>query len=373
MTVDGPRAPRPDERADLIAHLNRVMREEVDGEATYELDWPHVIDPANLENLRIIKLDGQVVSSTGIYWHDSRIGDVQLRVGGINGVSTDTAYRRRGLASLVLRACIERMAELGCHLSLLSTGVPSWYRQLGWEYAGRRREYHFDRGNWPLLPADAGIRLRSGTAADFDALAAVHDARRLGAVRSPAQMRTVMTRRRARTWVAERGGVPVAYLWGREARGGGAVRLSEYGGPAEAVLPALRALFEQWDDPSIRTSTQTPEERTAGRKPTLHVGLSAPDLPDSVTAALDRLGILYAHAYLDMIRIENPAGLLAAYRSEGIDATDHGDEIEFQRGAERLRLARTQAAKLLLGPERPAAFAAERLPLPFHEWPTDLV
>jgi len=88
---------------------------------------------------------------------------------------------------------------------------------------------------------------------------------------------------------------------------------------------------------------------------------------------LDRLGILYAHAYLDMIRIENPAGLLAAYRSEGIDATDHGDEIEFQRGAERLRLARTQAAKLLLGPERPAAFAAERLPLPFHEWPTDLV
>ena len=113
MSVDGPRTMRLAERQDLIDHVNRVMRQEVGSDPTYGEDWPHVHQPENVQNIQVIREDDQIVASTAIYPHDTRIGDVRLRIGGINGVSTDVAYRRRGYATRVLDACIERMAELG--------------------------------------------------------------------------------------------------------------------------------------------------------------------------------------------------------------------------------------------------------------------
>jgi predicted acetyltransferase len=133
MTEEGPRAPKPDEIADLIAHVNLVMREEVGSAPSYALDWPYVITRENLENIRVVLVDDHIVSSTAIVPHETSIGGVNLRIGGINGVSTHPDYRRRGYASRILEACIDHMRDLGCHLSLLSTGVPSWYRKLGWQ------------------------------------------------------------------------------------------------------------------------------------------------------------------------------------------------------------------------------------------------
>ena len=137
MSEDGPRAPRADEFQELLAQVNGVMREEVGAAPTYGQEWPRIYCRENLENIRVILVDGRIVSSAAIYPHETRFGDARLRVGGITGVATDTAYRRRGYGTRVMQACIERMAELGCQLSLLGSGVPSWYRKLGWEYAGR--------------------------------------------------------------------------------------------------------------------------------------------------------------------------------------------------------------------------------------------
>ena len=156
MSVDGPRVMRLDERQDLIDHVNRVMRQEVDVAPTYGEDWPHVHQPENVENIQVIREDDQIVASTAIFPHDTRIGDVRLRIGGINGVSTDVAYRRRGYATRVLDACIERMAELGSHISLLSTGVPSWYRKQGWEYGGTVRVYRIRPGKSVVSAVGAG-------------------------------------------------------------------------------------------------------------------------------------------------------------------------------------------------------------------------
>ena len=149
--MDEVRQPRPEEFDDLVAHVNRVMREEVGNDPVYALDWPHVISLANLENIRVVRVDDQIVSSAAIFPHVTRVGSVDLTIGGINGVSTDVEHRRQGYASRVLEACIDRMSELERHVSLLSTGVPSWYRRLGWEYGGLVRAYRFDRGNRSFL------------------------------------------------------------------------------------------------------------------------------------------------------------------------------------------------------------------------------
>ena len=358
---------RVDERQDLIDHVNRVMREEVGAAPTYGVDWPHVHQPENVQNIQVIREDDRIVASTAIFPHDTRLGDVRLRIGGINGVSTDTPYRRRGYATQVLRSCIERMAELGCHVSLLSTGVPSWYRKLGWEYGGTVRVYRFDRGNRRFLPSEPVPEIRPATDGDFEALSEISQARAWGAVRPPNHMRAMLQRRNSTLWVTERNGRAGAYVFAR------GTAMAEYGGPADLVIPMIARLLAEWDDPSVKTSTQTPDERRAGQLPTVHATLTAPARPDDVTDALDAVGIMKSADYVGMIRIEDPVGLARAYGRDDLDPVDEGDEIVLTLGGERTRLSRNDTVKLLFGPERPPGAEDAGLPLPFHEWSADRV
>ena len=367
MSVDGPRALRLDERQDLIDHVNRVMRQEVGSDPTYGEDWPHVHQPDNVQNIRVIREDDQIVASTAIYPHDTRLGGVMLRIGGINGVSTDVPYRRRGYATQVLQACIERMAELGCHVSLLSTGVPSWYRKLGWEYGGTVRVYRFDRGNRPFLPSEPSPDIRPATDADFEALSEISERRGWGAVRPPDHMRAMLLRRNSTVWVAGRDGRAGAYVFTR------GTTISEYGGPADLVVPMIARLLATWDNPSVMTSTQTPDERRAGQRPTVHAALTSPARADDVTDMLDAVGIIKSADYVGMIRIEDPVGLVRAYGRDDLDPVDQGDTIVMTLSGQRVRLSRNDAVKLLFGPERPPDVSDPGLPLPLHEWSADRV
>ena len=368
MNEDGPRAPRVDEFEELLAQVNRVMRQEVDAAPTYGQEWPRIYRLENLDNIRVIRVDGRIVSSAAIYPHEVRFGDARLRVGGITGVATDSAYRRRGYATRVMKACTERMAELGCHLSVLGSGVPSWYRKLGWEYAGLERTYRFSRGNRHLLPADSGLKMRPAQDADFEALAAIHAARKLGGLRSPDLLRAMWSPKPgAAVWVALRDGEVGAYLRVRGAS------VTEYGGPANLVLPMLSRLLESWDDPSVPTSTRSIQQRHANVKPTVHASLDAPWRPDDVTQALDALGILWSADYVRMIRIEDPQDLLRAYGRTDLTARADGNSIVVETNDRPLRLSRPDAVKLFFGPERPVRPDVAGLPLVFHVWLTDRV
>ena len=344
------------------------MREEVGAAPTYGAEWPRIYCPENLENLRMIRADGRIVSSAAIYPHEVRFGDARLRVGGITGVATDAAYRRRGYATRLMHACIDRMAELGCHLSLLGSGVPSWYRKLGWEYAGVERSYRFNRGNRRLLPTDSSLEMRPAQDADFETLAAIHAARALGGVRSADLLRSMWSPKPgAAVWVGLRDGQLSAYL---RVRG---TSVTEYGGPADLVLPMLARLLQAWDDPAIPTSTRSIQERHANVKPTVHATLDAPWRPDDVTEALDALGILRSAGYVRMVRIEDPSGLLRAYGREDLNARADGDRIMVGTADRTLRLSRTDAVKLFFGPERPVRPDVPGLPFVFHVWLADRV
>ena len=292
---------------------------------------------------------------------------MELRIGGINGVSTDVPYRRRGYATRVLDACIERMAELGSHVSLLSTGVPSWYRKQGWEYGGTVRVYRFDRGNRSFLPSEPVPEIRPATDSDFEALSEISEARAWGAVRPPDHMRAMLKRRNSTVWVAERHGRAGAYIFAR------GTTMAEYGGPADLVVPMIARLLAQWDDPSVKTSTQSVAERQASQSPTVHATLMAPARADGGD---EGAGFGWNHAstdYIGMIRIEDPVGLVRAYGREDLEPVDEGDTISMTLSGQRVRLSRNDAVKLLFGPERPPGVRDPGLPLEFHEWSADRV
>jgi len=212
------------------------------------------------------------------------------------------------------------------------------------------------------------LEMRTVADGDFEALAAIHAARALGGVRSADLLRSMWSPKPgAAVWVALRDGEVRAYL---RVRG---TSVTEYGGPAELVLPMLARLLESWDDPAVPTSTRSIKDRQVNTKPTVHASLDAPWRPDDVTEALDALGILRSAGYVRMIRIEDPQGLLRAYGRTDLSAWAEGDRIVVQTGNRTLRLSRTDAVKLFFGPERPVQPDVGGLPFVFHVWLTDRV
>ena len=82
---------------------------------------------------RIAIVDGRIVSNVRIVHRRMRIGSSLVPMGGIADVSTLVAYRRRGLATALLKDALNYMREHGYAVSLLFTDIAPFYRRMGWE------------------------------------------------------------------------------------------------------------------------------------------------------------------------------------------------------------------------------------------------
>jgi predicted acetyltransferase len=361
-------------------------------EPTIATDWPHVYAPANLENVMVVSEQGRLVASTGVWANDIRVGDVALRVGGINCVGTLQEYRRHGLGSQVMEAAQSKMAELGCHAGLLVTGISNWYRRLGWDDAGWVRTYRLNRGNIALLPRlPDGLRIRFAEVSTSEAeqeskkeviteVLRLHNSAQLGAVRTAEGFRQLLAaKKNPRIVLAESAeqSTPSAYLLLKDPS------VVEWAGPAEIVAGLVRACFERLDDPAASTS-----QRDSGDGPALlrTLTLTTPGWQHPLVTRLDHARIPHTIDYLGMIYVVDPQAILNAYGLSSICSvsslasmagtsmadTDHveakGQEFVLTYREESAKFSRNQLAKLFFGPERITEFAADIFPLPFWQW-----
>lgn len=74
--------------------------------------------------------DGKSISRLWIADRQMRIGSSVVQLGGIAGVGTDSQYRKRGLASQVLKASLALMQREGYDASFLY-GIPDFYHKFG--------------------------------------------------------------------------------------------------------------------------------------------------------------------------------------------------------------------------------------------------
>ena len=85
--------------------------------------------------------DGGLVSYVGISLRDAKRDDSAVRVGGIGGVKTHPASRRRGLASAGIDRALQFFREqrdVDFALLVCGTHLLDYYRALGWrDFAGR--------------------------------------------------------------------------------------------------------------------------------------------------------------------------------------------------------------------------------------------
>jgi len=171
------------------------------------------------ESTWVALVDGIIASAIQIFPYTARYGAVDLRVGGIGNVATLPAYRHRGLAQLILHQQVTWMAAAGYDLSLLYTGIASFYAQVGWQSLREGERYRLDLERLGHTP-EFGFEIRRGDlVADRAILMDIYDGFSRQVTLSHVRTRAYWEdsarwgRRVAPSvWIAERSHQPVGYL-----------------------------------------------------------------------------------------------------------------------------------------------------------------
>lgn len=362
--LEWPRPARLHERDAILDLTNYIFRTSHGREPTVATDYPHVYDPDNLENVFVVADEGRLVASTALWPNEVRIGDIVLRVGGINLVGTLPDYRRLGLGERLMQAAQARMADLGCHIGLLSTDIANWYRRFGWERAGVTHTYRFDRVSIDLLPplSDTVSWRVAGDEAVSD-LCNLRNADGLGAMRAPALLRTFLARRPTRIVVAERDGKPSAYVLVRDEQ------IIDWAGNAEDIAGLIRVSYGLLDDPPVSTSERSPEGQALGSR---QLPVTTPAGGHPLIDLFTQMRVPVNVDYLGMIYLVAPDEILRAFGHEDIQIHSqvHGEQETFTLtvGEESTTLTRSQLTKLFFGPECVSRFGEEVFPFPFWQW-----
>jgi predicted N-acetyltransferase YhbS len=90
------------------------------------------------EQRLVAKVDGRIVSHVHLTSREVRYGCVRLPMNGVMWVGTLPEYRGLGFAQNLMRLAEDRARQTGALLQSLTTGMPQFYRPLGWGICGRQ-------------------------------------------------------------------------------------------------------------------------------------------------------------------------------------------------------------------------------------------
>jgi predicted acetyltransferase len=221
-----------------------------------------------------------------------------MAAGGIGSVATRAEERGGGIATALMRDAIEQMRREGMAVSFLFTGIAGFYERLGYRLV-REPYFEADAHDAAATPHTGLNDVRAMTERDVPRLLAIY--RRSIAGGTGAIARTARTWRDATHWlaedgggcfVAERNGMPVAYLRSRCRTYGHQILEAEcvpgHDGAVAALLAAAgrRALEHQErlvalapDDRPLATAMRalaSATETTDVRFPMMVLGLGEP-------------------------------------------------------------------------------------------------
>ena len=204
-------------------------------------DFPLVFAPGNYHNCRVIEFDGRVASHAAIFSCEFVLRDRRLKMALIVLVATRAEHRKQGYAARLMRDLHRTMHNEAYDLGILWTGVPDFYRKLGWEAVTPRGWFSDDLRSRPgLLDGLTSDSEPPVSIEPFDErrhLAGViklHEAEPIRTCRSRQEYAALLALPKIRVWVSRRHNQVSAYVvFGQAINKQGVI---EYGGPADDVL-----------------------------------------------------------------------------------------------------------------------------------------
>jgi predicted N-acetyltransferase YhbS len=117
-------------------------------------------DPAYRPDQRLLaKVDGRIVSHVHLTERQVRFGSISIPINGVMWVGTLPEFRGMGFAQNLMRLASARARENGAVLQVLTTGMPQFYRPLGWGVCGRQTFAQTMSRNLPQV-SDGAIEAR---------------------------------------------------------------------------------------------------------------------------------------------------------------------------------------------------------------------
>jgi predicted acetyltransferase len=94
----------------------------------------------NFDNIFVAVERGVILSTLKYIDRDVLINGKFVKAGGIAEVSTKPDHQGEGLSSKLLKLAIKSMEDNGYKMSVLSAGIPDYYRKFGWEHIFTNRK-----------------------------------------------------------------------------------------------------------------------------------------------------------------------------------------------------------------------------------------
>jgi ribosomal protein S18 acetylase RimI-like enzyme len=140
-----------------------LFRRQTEHDSTFR--WRHA---------RVVEVNGAVVAYLRIFDRRMWLRGARLRAAGIGSVATHPDYRRRGLATALLRDTLALLRREGYHLSFLGTEIAApFYEGLGWRIA-RQPSHGAPAAEAAALPERPGLTIRPFEPSDLTAVARIH-------------------------------------------------------------------------------------------------------------------------------------------------------------------------------------------------------
>jgi hypothetical protein len=249
--IEGPRGCTKGDLDELISLVNGIFRPE--GSQDVLTDYPLVYEDQNLSNIRMIRLDDQLVSEVPfIPWTVVHEG-CRFTIGVISPTATHSDHRHKGYGLLCLNSCVACMVRQKIDLSVLWTLVETFkfYNHAAFEGV-RDQGYTF-----PCGCADASrfedhgeqvVAYDRGSRRFLSDMMLMHEAEPFGFVRSEHQAAALYSLPLLTTHLALRGGQPVAYLC--ISRSSNKPGIIEAGGDVEGVETLVHHALAQLPDRS---------------------------------------------------------------------------------------------------------------------------
>ncbi len=215
IRAEGPMACAKGDLRGVIGLVDSVMR--TDSDQTMLEDYPLVYEDGNLENIRIIKAEGEVVSVVPFIPRPVEMDGARFKAGIISPTATHPEHRKKGYALKCLKSCIEKMESSGVDISVLWTRVPTFRFYEHADYQAVKRNNFVYR----CRPEDAGMfKDHGGRVVEYNQesrryigdIQRMHENEVCGIFRTGRQYPVIFSLPKMKTRIVLNNGIPEAYL-----------------------------------------------------------------------------------------------------------------------------------------------------------------
>jgi hypothetical protein len=240
------------------------------------------------------------------------------------------------------------MESEGFDFSVLWTGIPDFYRRVGWELGGKVLNYVIPREKAAELPdlRDCAVTWKLSEA-DWEGLDLIRQSMPVSTIRLPGWTETVVQARHGLVLMAKREGRLVGYTLNR------GNEIMEFGGEPQVVAGLIRLRFDLYHAVTHISLPRTPPGETA--------------------SFLDSLGFSRQEAPLGMLRLIRPAQVVEKLGIPDMSVRQVGESVLLKWQEREFRLDQLQLVRFFFTADKELPPRPEGLPVFPYCWLLDHV